>query len=89
MLILTRKVDEGVVFDGPGRVIVLGIARGKVRLGLEADKAVTIHRDEVAVRVSIAKHITINHVMEASERCDTAERHCHSPSRAETEKEKP
>lgn len=51
MLILSRRVDEGVVFDGPGRVIVVEIRNDKVRLGFVADKSVAIHRDEVAERI--------------------------------------
>ncbi len=51
MLILSRRVDEGVVCSGPVRVVVLSIIDGKVRLGFDADKAVAIHRDEVAVAI--------------------------------------
>jgi carbon storage regulator len=51
MLVLTRKIDEGIVFNGPGRVVVVDIVGDKVRLGFEADKAVAIHRDEVAAAI--------------------------------------
>lgn len=47
MLVLSRKRNEGVVFDGPGRVIVVEIRRDKVRLGFIADESVRIDRDEV------------------------------------------
>jgi len=52
MLILSRRVDQGVVFDGPGRVVVVEIRNDKVRLGFVADKSVAIHRDEVAERIA-------------------------------------
>jgi carbon storage regulator len=48
MLVLSRKKGEGIVFSGPGRVVVVEIRGDKVRLGFEADASVTIHRDEVA-----------------------------------------
>lgn len=60
MLILSRRVDEGVVFDGPGRVIVVEIRGDKVRLGFVADKSVAIHRDEVAERIRIEGKETPN-----------------------------
>jgi len=53
MLVLSRRLNEGIVFSGPGRVIVVEIRPDKVRLGFEADPSVEIHRDEVAA--SIAK----------------------------------
>ena len=55
MLVLSRKVEEGVVFDGPGRVIVLAVEGEKVSLGFEADRSVTIHRDEVAARSNLRR----------------------------------
>lgn len=51
MLVLSRKVNQGVVFNGPGRVVVVEIRGDKVRLGFQADKAVEIHRDEVAAAI--------------------------------------
>jgi len=51
MLILTRAPGEGVVFDGPGRVVVVEIRGDKVRLGFEADPDVAIDRDEVAKKI--------------------------------------
>ena len=55
MLILSRRVEEGVVFDGPGRVMVVAVQNGRVILGFEADRSVTIHREEVAARINREK----------------------------------
>jgi len=52
MLILSRKVNEGVVFDGPGRVIVSSVHGEVVNLGFEADRSVAIHREEVAAQIA-------------------------------------
>jgi carbon storage regulator len=51
MLVLSRKKNEGIVFDGPGRVVVVDIHGDKVRLGFEAERSVTVHREEVAAAI--------------------------------------
>ncbi len=55
MLALSRKVNQGIVFGGPGRVVVLKISENKVCLGFEADRSVAIHRDEVAATIKREK----------------------------------
>jgi carbon storage regulator len=57
MLVLSRKSQESVVVGGSDgstqllKVTVLEMSCGKVRLGFEADKDVTIHRSEVWERI--------------------------------------
>ena len=57
MLVLTRKAKESVVVgtaDGPWLLLtitVLGITRGQVRLGFDADASVPVHRLEVWQRI--------------------------------------
>ena len=50
MLILSRKIDESFTVDGPARIFVLGASRGRVKIGIEADKAVTILRTELLIK---------------------------------------
>ncbi len=52
MLVLSRKEGEGIVFLGPGRVVVCEIRGNKVRLGFEADPSVPVYRDEVAAAIA-------------------------------------
>jgi carbon storage regulator len=47
MLVLSRKKNEGIRFNGPGRLVV-EIRGDKVRLGVDAPKEVPVHRQEVA-----------------------------------------
>lgn len=47
MLILSRKLHEGVVISGPCRVSVVELRRDKVRLGFEGAGDVVFLRDEV------------------------------------------
>jgi len=57
MLVLTRKCQEAVVVAGANgidaliKVTVLGIEKGKVRLGFEAKDDVPVHRLEVWERI--------------------------------------
>lgn len=51
MLILTRKKDEGLIIDDRIRIYVVGIEDGKVKLGIDAPKDVTILRNEVYERI--------------------------------------
>lgn len=47
MLVLSRKRNETVVIDARIQVTVLEIRGDKVRLGIEADRSIGIHRYEV------------------------------------------
>lgn len=47
MLVITRKTDQSIVIDGTIEVVVVGIAKDGVRLGIKAPKEVQVHRREV------------------------------------------
>lgn len=47
MLVITRKPDQSLVIGGEVEVIVLGITKDGVRLGIKAPKEVQVHRREV------------------------------------------
>lgn len=49
MLILSRRVDQGIVIQGGIRVVVLGVERDRVKLGIAAPATVQVLRDELAV----------------------------------------
>lgn len=48
MLVLSRKRSEEIVIGNDVKVVVVEIRDGKVRLGITAPPAVSIHRKEVA-----------------------------------------
>lgn len=52
MLALTRKKDEALIIDGKIKIQILDIQEGKVKLGIEAPKEVSIHREEVYVEIT-------------------------------------
>jgi len=52
MLILSRKMDESIVFQGLDiEVMVCAIDRGRVRLGIKAPPGVTVLRHELLERM--------------------------------------
>jgi carbon storage regulator len=50
MLVLTRKVGERIVIDGGIIVVVSRIDPHRVAIGIEAPRAVGIHRGEIEAR---------------------------------------
>lgn len=50
MLILTRKVDQGIVIQGNIVVTVLRVERDRVKLGISAPAEITVLRDELLQR---------------------------------------
>ena len=52
MLILTRRVGESLRIGDDVSVTVLGIKGSQVRLGVNAQKSVSVHREEVYDRIN-------------------------------------
>jgi len=50
MLVLTRKIDQGIVISGNIYVRVLGVERDRVKIGISAPMEVTILRQELLDR---------------------------------------
>ena len=46
MLILTRKIDQGIVISGDIHIRVLGVERDRVKIGIAAPRGVVVLRDE-------------------------------------------
>ncbi|HVE44313.1 MAG TPA: carbon storage regulator CsrA [Gammaproteobacteria bacterium] len=51
MLILTRRVGETIVIGDNVVVTVLGIKGNQVRIGVNAPKDVSVHREEIYKRI--------------------------------------
>ncbi len=47
MLILTRKIDQAIVIQGNITIMVLGVERDRVKLGIAAPDDVTVLREEL------------------------------------------
>ena len=51
MLILTRRISESVIIGDDITISVLGVRGGQVRLGIDAPKDVSVHREEIYQRI--------------------------------------
>ncbi len=50
MLVLTRKVDQGIVIAGNIYIRVLGVERDRVKIGIAAPKEIPVLREELLER---------------------------------------
>lgn len=55
MLILTRRVGESLMIGDNVNVTVLGIRGNQVRIGVNAPKDVSVHREEIYERIQQEK----------------------------------
>lgn len=47
MLVLSRKKDESIVIDGKITITIVEVRGDKVRIGIDAPRDVTVHRQEI------------------------------------------
>ena len=55
MLILTRKVGESVLIGDDISITVLSVRGNQVKLGVQAPKEVSVHREEIYQRILQSK----------------------------------
>lgn len=51
MLVLSRRLGETLIIGDDVKITVLGISGNQVRVGIDAPKDVTVHREEVYKRI--------------------------------------
>ncbi len=51
MLVLSRRLEECLIIGDDIKIKVLGISGNQIRIGIDAPKEVSVHREEVYQRI--------------------------------------
>ncbi len=64
MLILTRKIGESLIISDNITITILGVKGTQVRIGVNAPKEVSVHREEIYKKLKTEKSEINNDIKE-------------------------
>jgi len=53
MLVLSRKLNEAIMIGDNIKITIIDLDKGRVRLGIEADRNIPVHRIEVYKSIQV------------------------------------
>lgn len=59
MLVLSRKKDEAIIIRDDIKIVVIEVRGDKVRLGIEAPREISVHRQEVYEAIKKEKESSV------------------------------
>jgi len=60
MLVLTRRIGEVIVIGDNTKVTILGVRGNQIRMGIEAPKETSVHREEIYNKIQAQN---VNHCL--------------------------
>lgn len=51
MLVLSRRLDESIMIGDDIKITLLNISRNQIKIGIDAPKHISVHREEVYLRI--------------------------------------
>ena len=63
MLVLSRKINQSIMIGDDIRIVVVGVDRDQVKVGIEAPRAVPVHRSEIYEEIQRANRSAVEAAM--------------------------